>query len=238
MMKVTYLEHSGFLVELEDSCLLFDYYRGELPGPDAHKKLLVFVSHAHYDHYNRKIFDMFGGRTDVRFIISSDIYPAGLPDRDDIISVGPGEEFPVLDASVRTLRSNDEGVAFLVRCEGKTIYHAGDLNWWHWEGEPEAFNVMMRRSYQAQINKLQNEKIDAAFVPVDPRLGEQYFWGLDCFMKRVWSRWVFPMHFWGNYEIFDRLALEKSTEEYRDRIVKIERTGQTFVLQEPERKGE
>ena len=57
-------------------------------------------------------------------------------------------------------------------------------------------------------------------------------------MKRVWSRWVFPMHFWGNYEIFDRLALEKSTEEYRDRIVKIERAGQTFVLQEPERKGE
>ena len=238
MMKVTYLDHSGFFVELEDSCLLFDYYRGELPGPNPDKKLLVFVSHAHYDHYNRKIFDMFGGRSDVRFVISSDIYPAGLPDREDIISVGPGEELPVLDASVRTLRSNDEGVAFLVHSEGKTIYHAGDLNWWHWKGEPEAFNVMMRRSYQSQINKLQNEKIDVAFVPVDPRLGEQYFWVLDCFMKRVWSRWVFPMHFWGNYEIFDRLALEKSTEEYRDRIVKIERAGQTFVLQEPERKGE
>ena len=50
MMKVTYLEHSGFLVELEDSCLLFDYYRGELPGLDPDKKMLVFVSHAHYDH--------------------------------------------------------------------------------------------------------------------------------------------------------------------------------------------
>ena len=31
MIKVTYLGHSGFLAELEDVCLLFDYYKGELP---------------------------------------------------------------------------------------------------------------------------------------------------------------------------------------------------------------
>lgn len=31
--------------------------------------------------------------------------------------------------------STDEGVAFLVTAEGRTVFHAGDLNWWHWEGE-------------------------------------------------------------------------------------------------------
>ena len=42
-----------------------------------------------------------------------------------------------MGAEIRTLRSTDEGVAFVVHYAGKTIYHAGDLNWWHWEGEPD-----------------------------------------------------------------------------------------------------
>ena len=49
MIKVTYLGHSGFLAELEDVCLLFDYYKGELPELDPDKKMAVFVSHSHYD---------------------------------------------------------------------------------------------------------------------------------------------------------------------------------------------
>ncbi len=43
-----------------------------------------------------------------------------------------------MGAEIRTLRSTDEGVAFVVHYAGKTIYHAGDLNWWHWKkGEPD-----------------------------------------------------------------------------------------------------
>ena len=123
-------------------------------------------------------------------------------------------------------------MAFLVKYKNRTIYHAGDLNWWHWEGEPDAYNTKMRRSYQSEINKLQKEKIDVAFVPVDPRLGEQYCLGLDCFMKRTETDKVFPMHFWGTYDIFDRLFLEKCTEDYQDRIMRIDREGQTFLLEE------
>ena len=58
MMKVTYLGHSGFLVEMDDVIFLFDYYKGELPEMDPGKKLLVFVSHAHYDHYRKEIFSL------------------------------------------------------------------------------------------------------------------------------------------------------------------------------------
>ena len=99
-------------------------------------------------------------------------------------------------------------------------------------GEPDEYNKGMRRSYQAEINKLQPERIDAAFVPVDPRLGEQYCWGIDCFMKRTRTKYVFPMHFWENYSVCDRLMMEDCTEEYRVRIVKIEREGQQFLLPE------
>lgn len=229
MMRVTYLGHSGFLIETEDAYFLFDYYRGQLPKMDAEKKLLVFVSHAHYDHYRKEIFTLRDVFPRIRFVLSSDIF---VREAEDVVSMKPNEERGVFGCHIRTLRSTDEGVAFLIRYHGRTVYHAGDLNWWHWEGEPEEDNTRMRRAYQSEINKLQEEKIDAAFVPVDPRLGEQYCWGLDCFMKRTDTKRVFPMHFWEKYSVFDRLSLETCAREYEDRIVRIEREGQTFLLEE------
>lgn len=228
MMKVTYLGHSGFFVEMEDACFLFDYYKGELPEADRGKKLFVFVSHGHYDHYRKEIFSLRDQYDQVRCLISSDIF---VREAEDILSVKPNEETEVLECRIRTLRSTDEGVAFLLKYRGRTIYHAGDLNWWHWEEETEEYNTAMRRAYQSEINKLQGEKIDLAFVPVDPRLGEQYCWGLDCFMKRTDTKSVFPMHFWDNYAVFDRLALEKCAQDYEDRIIRIEREGQSFLLE-------
>ena len=50
-MKVTYIGHSGFLVETEIVNLLFDYSEGEVPEVNKEMPLLVFVSHNHHDHY-------------------------------------------------------------------------------------------------------------------------------------------------------------------------------------------
>lgn len=55
-MKVTYLEHSGFAAEYKEYVLIFDWYRGSLPEFDQQKKIYVFASHSHYDHFNKKIF--------------------------------------------------------------------------------------------------------------------------------------------------------------------------------------
>lgn len=229
MMRVTYLGHSGFLAELEDAYLLFDYYKGELPVTDPDKKMFVFASHVHYDHYNPQIFALRERFTRSAFILSSDIQ---AEEDEDVTFVRPNEEHEIMGLRISTLRSTDVGVAFLVHYKGKTIYHAGDLNWWHWEGESQAYNTKMRRAYQSEINKLQKERINVAFVPVDPRLGEQYCWGLDCFMKRTQTERVFPMHFWDNYDIFERLMLEECTRDYEDKIMRIEREGQSFLLEE------
>lgn len=43
-MKITYIGHSGFLVELSHTLLLFDYYRGKIPPLPKEKELFVFVS--------------------------------------------------------------------------------------------------------------------------------------------------------------------------------------------------
>ena len=58
-----------------------------------------------------------------------------------------------------------------------------------------------------------DEKIDIAFVPVDPRLGEQYCWGLDCFMKRTETKVVFPMHFWETTVFFNSAGTGKMCEK-------------------------
>ncbi len=231
MMRVTYLGHSGFLLEMQDACFLFDYYKGEFPKFDPKKKLFVFVSHVHYDHYRKEVFSLRKTVPNIKYIISDDVNPGELADGDTVF-VKPNEEISVDGAVIRTLRSTDEGVAFLIHYKEKTFYHAGDLNWWHWAEESEEYNTKMRRDYQREINKLQQEKIDVAFVPVDPRLGEQYCWGLDCFMKRTRTKYVFPMHFWENYGIFERLKIEKCTEEYLSCIVEIQKEGQIFELKE------
>ena len=64
MMKITYIGHSGFSVELESHILLFDYYEGTMPEFDPAKKLLVFASHSHPDHFNREILKLADVYTD------------------------------------------------------------------------------------------------------------------------------------------------------------------------------
>ena len=55
-MKITYINHSGFLIETRDCYYIFDYYKGELPHLDKEKEVIVFCSHFHQDHFNPQIF--------------------------------------------------------------------------------------------------------------------------------------------------------------------------------------
>lgn len=43
-MKITYINHSGFLVETENCYYVFDYYKGEMPSLDKSKEVVVFCS--------------------------------------------------------------------------------------------------------------------------------------------------------------------------------------------------
>lgn len=231
MMKVVYIEHSGFLVEMEDAYFLFDYYRGELPKLDSRKKLFIFASHAHHDHYQRKIFEFHEEMPHIFYILSKDVKRDALKHGgkdENTWFVKPEQELDVEGCQIRTLRSTDEGVAFLLRYQERGIYHAGDLNAWYWDEEGEDYVMMMRGNYEREIRKISGESIDVAFVPVDPRLEGQYAKGLDFFMRQTRTKYVFPMHFWEDYGIFERLGKEICTEGYADRIMEIEKPGQVF----------
>lgn len=227
-MKVTYLYHSGFMVEEENTVLIFDYFKGELPEFDENKQIYVFASHRHYDHFKKKIYDWKEKYPNITYILSDDIPSKKYMDY--TVFIGPNSEREIGSIKVRTLKSTDEGVAFLVYAQEKTLYHAGDLNWWHWEEEGNVYNEMMKRNYQYEISKIEGEHIDAAFVPVDPRLGDQFYYGLDWFMRHTDTEHVFPMHFWGKCFICGEIKNHPETAQYRDKIEEITGENQVFVL--------
>ena len=226
MMKVTYLSQSGFFLEMDDAGFLFDYYRGEIPVMAAEKKLYVFVSHRHYDHFEKSIFQLRDEFPHIEYILSDDIR---TEETKSVHRMSAGQELELDNCKIQTLHSTDEGVAFLVGYAGKTFYHAGDLNWWHWEDESEAYNRTMGADYRREIDRMKGMYIDAAFIPVDPRLEKEYFLGLDYFMKQTETSIVFPMHFWEKYEVFDWLERQPEVQPYLDRILRIEREGQEYL---------
>ena len=131
-MKITYLHHSAFLIELKHHLLLFDWVNTPLCELPKDKPLYVFVSHHHEDHFHEAIFTLAKIHPDVHYLISDDV---PCKDRKDVLVCACDQIYEVDDLQVKTIASTDEGVAFLVMCEQNIIYHAGDLNWWDWGEE-------------------------------------------------------------------------------------------------------
>jgi len=236
-MQVTYIKHSGFAVELEDCILLFDYWEGMLPAFTPEKPLFVFASHSHFDHFNRNIFAIFRGRPNTCFILSDDISVSDALSKEyagSLHLVSPNKRLSAVCGAVQidiqTLRSTDLGVAFIVRCGNKTIYHAGDLHCWAWNG---AGPVAVQKAIAAllhEIEPLRTVKIDAAFLPLDPRQEELFYFGFDSYMHTADIKYAFPMHFWKDFSVIERLAKMPVASPYRDKIISITREGETFNL--------
>lgn len=218
-MNIEYIYHSGFLVELAHCVLIFDYYKGSLPEFDNQKPVFVFASHKHHDHYDPVIYTLRQKALDVTYILSDDIRVSKHEDKQlDVVFIGPHEKKDIRMIQVETLLSTDEGVAFVVEADGKSIYHAGDLNWWHWNGEGEEYNAAMGESYRREIDSLKGRHFDAAFVPVDPRLEDKFYLGIDYFMRTADADMVYPMHCWDSPVIVKKLIEMKESEPYRTKI--------------------
>ena len=218
-MQITYINHSGFLVETDQCYYLFDYYKGSLPPLKTEKPILVFASHSHGDHYNREIFSLLKnvGMQHITAVLAKDISPKKYPDDVEVQKVTFHEKYELpCHTTLETLLSTDAGVAFLIHCPEGTIYHAGDLNDWVWEGEPERNNRQMTGSYRHEIDLLKNVKIDVAFIPLDPRQGKDYANGMLYFLKKIDVKKVFPMHYWERPEIIGQFLHEYP--EYANQI--------------------
>lgn len=222
-LKIEYIYHSGFTVETEKYFIVFDYFKGDITIPD--KPVLVFCSHSHPDHFNEDIFKWNLASEDITYILSDDINMASM---ERMRIMGPYEKINFMDFTVDTFGSTDQGVSFLLEIDGFNIFFAGDLNWWHWENDPPEENELMEKSFKYEIEKIKGHKVDVAFFPVDPRLGESYSLGGDYFIENLGPRHFFPMHFGDNFDAVENFINNSSS---KDTIIhKVERRNQVFTV--------
>lgn len=250
-MKIIYIHHSTFCVEIEDRVLVFDYYNGvgvpsftyhgKMPEYPRETPIYVFSSHSHRDHFDMEVLKWRERYPNIHYIFAKEIKKKlgnsvfkrlGVTEEDKtkITYVKPGETYEIADLKVQTLLSTDSGVAYLVSVCGKVIYHAGDLNWWHWEEESEEFNRWQEETYKQQIKLLNGRKIDLSFVTVDPRLGNNQFLGIDFFMQQVKTGYVLPMHLWKHYELIKQYRQKPENSGWRERILTVDRENQEIVV--------
>lgn len=240
-MKVTYIGHSGFLAEFSHCCCLFDYYKGKIPALAMDKPLFVFVSHRHQDHFNPEIFQITGPR-EIHYILSSDTrrYMRNCTDLSGLHFM-KGEENLTLtwnngtcSMTIKTLRSTDCGVAFLIHTEGRNIYHAGDLNWWVWPGESKQYNNNMTANFKKYTNPLKDQELFAAFLPLDPRQEEWYDKGFSYILENTKTRYAFPMHFWKDFSVIQKYLSTPAGKAHKNEIIILEKEGQ--IVNCPENK--
>lgn len=198
-MKIVYLQHSGFVVETQQHLLVFDYYQDPTGSVAAMiacgKKVIVFASHSHSDHFNAKI----GAWQDKvsTYYLSEDIRAAGGlagVASAKIIYMNPYEQQENKGLKVTTYGSTDAGVSFLVEVDGWRLFHAGDLNWWHWKGDTEDNNRLAAAGFHKELERLAGLTLDVAFFPVDSRLEECRTMGVEAFCLTTKVRQLVAMH--------------------------------------------
>jgi L-ascorbate metabolism protein UlaG (beta-lactamase superfamily) len=250
-MQIIFIHHSCFLVELDDKVLIFDYFDGDkvqgmhftgkLPSYEPDTKIYMFASHSHKDHYDMDILRLTDKYPNIHYVFSKDIrisphflskHGIGPAVRDRVTFVSPDNTYHVDDLDIMTLRSTDAGVAFYVASNGVSLFHAGDLNDWEWDGAGDLINGRVRRAFRHEIKKLSEKPINVAFFPMDPKLMEYQFKGFDFFLQNTSAEFVFPMHMWQDYSGITEYKKRLSNKEMADRVIEIERENQTFAFGE------
>ena len=201
-LLITHYYHSGFSVASERTLAVFDYWRGEHGEltPDRqlttdilkqYENVFVFISHEHIDHLDPIVFT-WSEVGNVSYIVSSDM-PVGTRGK----RMAPGDTLKLSDElTVTAFDSTDLGVSFLADFCGIRVFHAGDLNFWHWREESTMLEIEEADAeFRKAVQPISAEKIDVAFFPVDPRQGTMFEAGANYFILTVKPRILIPMHY-------------------------------------------
>ena len=234
LLKVIYLAQSGFAILGETATIVIDYYsdscigdrclsNGVVDNALLHRpgRFYVLCSHGHADHFNPVVLSWRKVRPDIVYLFSYDLLNNGQTTDSDAIYADETLQLSAFD-------STDIGISFVLKLEGKTLFHAGDLNNWHWNEEvPPEEAAGYEAAYLAELEKISTAypKVDAAFFPVDPRLGKDYMRGAQQFVDSIDVGCFIPMHFGTEFSkgnAFARFAPH--------RFIRLERRGDSFLL--------
>lgn len=207
-MKLIYIYHSGYAIETDNFSIIIDYFKdsSDMEGKGIvheyllHKpdKLYVLSTHSHYDHFNRDILKWKEKKENITYIFSKDILDDHKAKPNEAIYLDKLDEYKDEHLQIKAFGSTDKGISFYIETENKKIFHAGDLNNWHWNEESTDEEVKEAEEYyNSELTLLANEVkyLDLAMFPVDPRLGKDYMKGAEEFISRIKTDIFAPMHF-------------------------------------------
>ena len=239
--NITHLFHSGYAVETMEHFLIFDYYQpvpaknpsiatGIITGDylKNKKNVLVFVSHNHSDHFDPIILDWATKNPNITYILSSDVQ-ANTNDK-TCHMLSAYEEIKINGVTIKTFGSTDQGISFLLEVDSLRIFHARDLNWWHWSGESLTEQAAAKVAFIAEIEKLAatSPNIDIAFFPIDRRMEEFYSIGAEYFAAKLQPKLLIPMHFGKDFAATQAFAAK--AKKLSLPTVEISRNGQEIFF--------
>ena len=204
-MTLTYIFHSGFVLETEQSILVFDYWldpSGVMEGVlKKEKPLYVFSSHFHEDHFTKKIFEWKKLNPDITYILSKDIYKHRRTSKEDAdVWLAKGGTWSDKNISVWALGSTDSGV---LAHEKQFLGELKDIR-----KVADCFDVVM--------------------FPIDGRVGNGYTLGGRQFIERFKVGLFVPMHFTTGIEPSWRM--KEFTDEKGIPFWEITKEGETIEL--------
>lgn len=238
-MKITYIYHSGFAIEGKDFTILIDYYK-DTENNYIHDVLLkktgrlyVLASHFHPDHFNPEILTWKDKRPDIIYILSKDILRhRRAPKEATEHWLVKGEEYKDETLYVKAYGSTDVGISFYFEAGGKRLFHAGDLNNWHWmeESTPAEWHAA-EQAFLKERDCLYKDhpQLDIVLFPVDARLGKEYMRGPEQFISKIKTSLFIPMHFTFS-SAQQANAFKPVAEKHGSRFFEIHQTGDFIVV--------
>ncbi len=212
-MKLHYIYHSGFALETNRFTVIIDYYKDTSETDPKHgwvhdvllpgsRPLYVLSSHFHPDHFNKEILSWREIHPDIHYIFSRDILKHRRATEQDALWLRKGDTYEDDLLKIRAFGSTDVGISFLLETEGKLIFHAGDLNNWHWSDESTPEEIRKAEGdYLAELKQLYQTapELDLVMFPVDSRVGTDYMRGARQFVQKIRTDIFVPMHFGEDY---------------------------------------
>lgn len=245
-MIITYVYHSCCAIEFKKFTILIDYYKDAIKEGEEigwveknllqnDKPLYVLCTHSHADHFNEEVLKWGAQKDNITYIFSKEVVDTikdnPLLKDEKITYLDKFEEYKDKNIKVQAFGSTDEGGSFYIEHKRKKIFHAGDLNNWHWNEEvPFEEALAFENHYICELELLseQVKEVDVAMFPIDPRLGKDFMRGGEQFVNKIKTKHILPLHFGDNYDLiqqFEPIASKAKTE-----FLKVEHTAQSFKI--------
>jgi L-ascorbate metabolism protein UlaG (beta-lactamase superfamily) len=236
---ITHLYHSGFAVETINHHFIFDYTEpaGILPAAPLSEgsvnhtflaendNIYVFITHHHQDHFMPAVLTWQEINPDIHIIAGYDV---PMEPGDNCHLMEPYQKLKINEVMIESYGSTDAGISFYVQADHLSFFHAGDLNWWHWKEFLPEEQLREERDFKQEIQRLQEKKIDVAFIPVDPRLEEAFSLAGEYVLEKLKPALLVPMHFGSQFQVTRMFAREIAHAS--SSIAVIEKRGQQIYF--------